>query len=501
MGYFVVSPEFLPYVSTIVNLIFSFTPLLSYGTTVLSIRKKKSSQGFSIDICGTMLVASILRIFYYFNDPFEITLLRQCFIMVFIQTILLHFALKYRSADAIYFEKYQSHWDKIYDKFIDLNKEKINETFEIYGINDNYDNLNIKNMFIGIIVVILECFHLNLLLIFSCILEFIKGILRLFDYHYIRPFNYWQWKEPMTFWKFLFAFIMFLTIIQLNFHGDEYLGICFGTASFMIESSLPLPQILLFQRIKNVDNFKTILLLSWLGGDVTKISYLFFGTDNVGSIFIFAAFFQMSLNFVITYQFFYYKFNPSNNLNEIQMNFIPIAHNRNSISNNQLNNKVNLYPIDEKSDNINISFNTTHNNNSNTSIPTISRAASLSLSGIITNLNNVTMIPQSQHYQHKKSLSFVNEENFENDENKHYFDDNDNDDVDVDVDVDVDDDINVAKCIDNNNIIPKRNTSIDIPNEIGKVSFEHNVIEEMRSRANTVQISPGKLRNDGDENA
>ncbi|ODQ46401.1 hypothetical protein PICMEDRAFT_28080, partial [Pichia membranifaciens NRRL Y-2026] len=209
-------------------MIFSFTPLLSYGSTVLSIRRKKSSQGFSIDICGTMLVASILRMFYYINDPFEVTLLRQCFVMVFIQVILLRVALKYRN------------------------------------------------------------------------------LIRLFDYHYIRPFHYWQWRQPISFWKFLIGFVTFLSLVQIAFNGNEYLGITFGSMSFMIESSLPLPQILLFQRLKHVENFKVILLLSWLGGDFTKISYLFYGTDNVGLIFIIAAFFQMSLNFVITYQFFYY---------------------------------------------------------------------------------------------------------------------------------------------------------------------------------------------------
>lgn len=71
-------------------------PLFSYGTTIISIEKCKTALGFSIDICATMLIASILRISYYLITPYEITLLRQSLVMIFIQLILLRTSLKYR---------------------------------------------------------------------------------------------------------------------------------------------------------------------------------------------------------------------------------------------------------------------------------------------------------------------------------------------------------------------------------------------------------------------
>lgn len=389
MGYFVLPPEYIPYISTAVNFVISFTPLFSYGSTVLSIRKNQTSQGFSIDICATMLIASILRIFYYFNDPFEATLLRQCFVMVFIQTILLRVALKYRSEDAVHFEEYNSNWEDIFQKFLVLNKQSIDETLESYDIEDNFKELEISNAIKGVGVMILRCTYLNFILIISCGVQLIKDIVRLFDYHYTRPFKFWQWKDEMSYWKFLIGFIVVLTLIQIIFVGNEYLGICFGTVSFMVESSLPLPQVLLFQRLKSVENFKTILLLSWLGGDVTKISYLFFGTDNVGVIFIFAAFFQMSLNLVITYQFFYYR-NLERESTDIPMTHIPSINENNGTFVNK------------------------------------SRAASISLNGMITKSNSGNIIPQNQHYQSKQGntipfdtrksksiLDFVDEENEE----------------------------------------------------------------------------------------
>ena len=447
MAYIVLSPEMIPYVSTLVNLIMSCTPLLSYGSTVLSIRRKQSSQGFSIDICGTMLISSILRIFYFFNEPFELTLLRQCFIMVFIQIILLKVVLKYRSEDSIRFEKFQRNWEIIFDNFIQLNKEQINETFSQYNIHDNYNNLLISNLILGVLNVVLKCIYLNILLIIQCILELFRNIIRLFDYHYIRPFNYWQWRNSMTFWKFLVGFIIVLTILQFTFYGTTYFGLIIGSISFLTESTLPIPQILLFQRLKNVENFKIILLLSWLGGDVTKISYLFYGTDNVGTIFKIAAFFQMSLNFIITYQFFYYKFNPNINreYHDIPMTYLP---NRTSISRS----------------------------------------------------SSVGMVQSPNQNYHRKSLSIVDEVsggiiggvtstsggtggddvNYNNDNDDYDYDyEDENDDYDMNNDSDeIDNAIIDEKSI--------RNTSFDA-SSYDREEVSNGVVEKARSRGNTIQ--------------
>ncbi|TID13613.1 hypothetical protein CANINC_004875 [Pichia inconspicua] len=441
MGYFVFPPEYLPYVSTAVNFVISFTPLFSYGSTVLSIRKTQTSQGFSIDICATMLIASILRIFYYFNDPFEATLLRQCFVMVFIQTILLRVALKYRSEDAVHFEEYNSNWGDLFEKFITLNKQTIDETLESYDIEDNLKELEVSDAIKGVGIMIMKCTYLNLILILSCGVQLVKNIVRLFDYHYRRPFKFWQWKDEMSYWKFLIGFVVLLTIIQIIFVGNEYLGICFGTVSFMVESSLPLPQVLLFQRLKSVENFKTILLLSWLGGDITKISYLFFGTDNVGLIFIFAAFFQMSLNLVITYQFFYYRHL------ERESTDIPMTHIPNLNENNF----------------------TAMNN---------SRSASISLNGVITRSSSGNIIPQNQHFQGKqgntqyeirKSKSILNFVNEEND-----IEGNDNDEVDIADGV-------PSELLEFKQESQRRTTSIDYDTRDDNARIEH-----ARSRAGTI---------------
>lgn len=301
MAYLVLPPEFVPFLSTVVNWTICFTPLISYGSTAISIRQNRSSAGFSIDICATMLLASTLRIFYYYVEPYEISLLRQCFSMVFIQIILLHTALKYRTGDGTSsLEIYDAHWGDLYENAVQMADQT---TSEFRG----YDSSDFKEVLAGFWAVSQKSICRVAVLLSMLTVKVFKVILSFFDAHYIRPFKFWQWGNPHTYWRFLASFLGLFATLQIFLHNNYDYGMFLATASFLIESSLPLPQIMLFQRVQTTQNFKPILLVTWLAGDVTKISYLVYGTTNVGLIFIVAALFQMSLNLTITYLFFKYR--------------------------------------------------------------------------------------------------------------------------------------------------------------------------------------------------
>lgn len=75
-----------------------FSPLLSYGDQALAMHRKKSSAGFSLDIPLIMIVASLLRIFYWPGAHFDASLLAQALIMVAMQMLLLKIALDHRPA-------------------------------------------------------------------------------------------------------------------------------------------------------------------------------------------------------------------------------------------------------------------------------------------------------------------------------------------------------------------------------------------------------------------
>lgn len=272
-------PEWLT-MELIASNVISFTPLFSYGTTILSIIKKQSSLGFSIDICATMLIASILRICYYFIIPYEIALLRQSIIMIFIQCFLLKIALNYRPTN--YDTELLEQDTKI------LNDLKIN-------FNESFND---------------KSFELNNLINFikNTSLIIITKFIKFFDSKYKRIGKFWQWNDQFAYWKFLFRFTIIMAFLTFWFIDYLKFGEFLGTFGLFIESLLPLPQILLLNKLKSIQGFKLLLLLSWLGGDFTKISYLIFGAKNISGIFLFFALFQMSLDFYIAFQFIYYKY-------------------------------------------------------------------------------------------------------------------------------------------------------------------------------------------------
>lgn len=271
----------------------SFTPLFSYGTTVWSIHKKETSLGFSIDICATMMIASILRIAYYFITPYEPALLRQSIVMLLIQSVLLKVSLSYRPSD------YNAHYSEKESTFI----EDINHLINLYLVQSEP---TLKSV---------------LCLVRDSFLNAFMHFIRFFDPSYKRIWKFWQWESHNAFWRFLFRFTLIVIFSTLIFRDYQKFGELLGFIGLFVESLLPLPQILLLNQLKSVEGFKLLLLLSWLCGDVMKISYLVFGANNISMLFLFFATFQASLDLYIAFQYVYFKFyykEEDNNTIELQ---------------------------------------------------------------------------------------------------------------------------------------------------------------------------------------
>lgn len=80
----------------LIGLFLAISPITSYGDTIYAIQKSRSSNGFSIDLCLIMLVASILRIFFWLGERYEISLVFQAMVMIVVQTVLLKLCLEFR---------------------------------------------------------------------------------------------------------------------------------------------------------------------------------------------------------------------------------------------------------------------------------------------------------------------------------------------------------------------------------------------------------------------
>ena len=74
------------------------SPIFSYTDQILSIHRTRTSAGFSLDIPLIMITASILKIFYWPGARYDLALLIQAVVMVFVQLLLLKVALDNRPA-------------------------------------------------------------------------------------------------------------------------------------------------------------------------------------------------------------------------------------------------------------------------------------------------------------------------------------------------------------------------------------------------------------------
>ncbi|OBA21926.1 hypothetical protein METBIDRAFT_39208 [Metschnikowia bicuspidata var. bicuspidata NRRL YB-4993] len=272
----------LPDIQLVTNTLISLAPLYTYGTACLSIHRKRSLTGFSLDICATMLMALVLRILYYFIAPYEPSLLRQSLVMVFIQCVLLKVSLNYRHA---------SYDPQLLEETPGLALKLAGVPKVLASLFQYTDPEFYRRVAESVVQYLCICF---------------AHAVCFFDVHYRRPLLFWQWAEHAHYWRFLQYFTLVFSVLTLVLRNSESFASVIGILGLFIEALLPLPQILMLQRLRTVENFKSILLVSWLGGDCMKLSYLFFGTDNVSVIFIVAGLFQMSLDLVILGQFVYF---------------------------------------------------------------------------------------------------------------------------------------------------------------------------------------------------
>lgn len=86
---------FAEIVSVIMDVAMVFAPLIGYVDQYRQIVKARDSSGFSRLVSLVLLVANILRIFFWMGKRFETALLLQSIAMVFAQFIMLQVCVKY----------------------------------------------------------------------------------------------------------------------------------------------------------------------------------------------------------------------------------------------------------------------------------------------------------------------------------------------------------------------------------------------------------------------
>ena len=193
-----------------IDILMIFVPSIGYFFQALKFKQTKSSKGFSKTLCLFLLLANILRIFFWLGKDFSITLLYQSIVVIISQIYLIHYYLKYQE---------NSKKGKIPEKSIISHIKNWRDIFNPYKIWDwDYE------------------------------MDYYKFIIVLF-----------------------FTFFILCNLVVGNKYTKFYDII--GTVSVSIETFIEIPQIKENCKTKNTKNLSGAMVIMWLLGDLFKTIY------------------------------------------------------------------------------------------------------------------------------------------------------------------------------------------------------------------------------------
>ena len=188
-----------------------FLPSFGYFFQAIKFQKTKSSKGFSKSLCLLLLLANILRIYFWVGKKFAKSLLYQSIVVIISQIYLMHYYLKYQERP----------------------KEEIPPEKSILNhIISWKDILNPK---------------------------------KIWNWDY--EFDYYKF---IFFLFFIFSIICYLVGVDSQPFYD-----LIGTISVSIETFIEIPQIKENCVTKNVKNLSITMVLMWFIGDLFKTVYNF----------------------------------------------------------------------------------------------------------------------------------------------------------------------------------------------------------------------------------
>ncbi|KAE8150116.1 hypothetical protein BDV25DRAFT_155074 [Aspergillus avenaceus] len=219
------------------------SPVTSYADQILSIHRTRSSAGFSLDIPLIMLVASILKIFFWFGDNYALSLLVQAVIMIGVQMVLLKVALDNRPAP---------------------------------GLKNGLEHVPFSSA-AG------------------------NGAARPYD------FWQWKSAKPYwMFLAYFLAALSFIQVCLPPLAQSQFYINCLGYIGLAVEATLPLPQIIANHQSRSCSGFRVSVLAAWILGDLMKLSYFFCGSDVIPWAFRMCALFQCICDLYLGVQFWMY---------------------------------------------------------------------------------------------------------------------------------------------------------------------------------------------------
>ena len=192
-----------------IDLLMIFIPSIGYFFQGLKFKRTKSSKGFSKSLCLLLLLANILRIFFWIGKKFSITLLYQSIVVIMSQIYLIHEFLEYQ----------------------DKSKRPLVQEKSILNQMTSWkDTLNPSKLW------------------------------------------NWDYEMDYYKFIIFVLFIFYLICSIIGFQNTKFFDIL-GTISVSIETFIEIPQIKENCITKNTKNLSDAMVIMWLLGDLFKTTY------------------------------------------------------------------------------------------------------------------------------------------------------------------------------------------------------------------------------------
>lgn len=235
-------------VSNLLDALMVLGPNIGFIAQIKKFHDVNSSEGFSKHVTLILLIANILRIFFWYGKQFNIILLFQSIASLIMQLILLQQCLAFSNNNS----------DSKQSNNIKANLNEINRIF-----------------------------------------YFKKGEL-------FRVKDFWNWSQFIDYIYFLTIFVVVLifTAKLFTFENAAFVEIL-GTASALVEACLGVPQVYNNFKNKSTDTLSLIMIFTWVLGDSFK-SFYFYKTEAPLQL-LMVGLTQLLIDFVIIAQIYYYN--------------------------------------------------------------------------------------------------------------------------------------------------------------------------------------------------
>ena len=231
----------MSFYNAMMNFAIVIGPSIGYISQGIKFKINKKSKGFCLSMCLKTILSSIFKIYFWVGKRYNIYLLYQAILVLLLQYYIIIFYLKYSEKECM--------------KIVGWQKQK----------------------------------------------KWSKSLKSFLDLN-----NFWGWDNLFSFlfYSIVLAILIGFVCFIFGIHNKIFLEIL-GYIATGIDVFLGMPQIYTNYRLKNSHSLSTIMIISFLLGDLFRTYYYI--TTKSPFQFILCGIMQVSINVILLIQIIYYK--------------------------------------------------------------------------------------------------------------------------------------------------------------------------------------------------